>query len=160
MNTYLGSTIVSAGTVQILAGQLPAASEYVGCGGTATLVLSAGSNSAAGGTLYVGNNLGDSGTYILSGSGLLSVAGEYVGNAGSGSLTQSGGINTASTLFNIGYNSGSLDLRLRCSMCRSFTSACSLHAVRRNQRGNGACSWVECRRHGNLQSQWRPVDRW
>ena len=108
MNTYLGSTTVSAGTVQILAGQLPATSEYVGSSGTATLVLSGGSNSAAGGTLYVGNNLGDSGTYILSGSGLLSVACEYVGNAGSGSLTQSGGINTASTLFNMGYYSGSL----------------------------------------------------
>ena len=58
---------------------------------------SGGTNSVAG-YLYLGYNAGSSGTYNLSGSGLLSAGySEYIGYSGSGSFTQSGGTNSAST---------------------------------------------------------------
>lgn len=104
LNTYSGNTTVGAGTLQILGGQLPAATEYVGYGGTASLVQSGGSNSVPS-VLYFGYNPGDSGTYNLSGSGLLSAPAEYIGGSGSGSFTQSGGTHAVSSNLYLNYNS-------------------------------------------------------
>ena len=46
--------------------------------------------------LSLGENAGGSGTYSLSGSGLLSVPSEYIGTYGTGSFTQSGGTQSVS----------------------------------------------------------------
>ena len=47
--------------------------------------------------LYLGYNAGASGTYTLSGSGLLSAWTQYVGYSGTGNFTQTGGTNASST---------------------------------------------------------------
>ncbi len=44
--------------------------------------------------LYLGNNWGSSGSYNLSGSGVLSAGYEHVGQSGMGTFNQSGGTNT------------------------------------------------------------------
>jgi autotransporter-associated beta strand protein len=108
MNSYGGATTVGAGTLQLLAGRLPAANEYVGSGGTASLVQSGGTNSvSSSGTLYLGYNVTDSGTYNLSGSGLLSAPYQIIGYSGLGSFTQTGGTNSVSSnlTFGSGYSS-------------------------------------------------------
>ena len=67
-------------------------SQYVGYSGAGTFTQSGGTNSNRG--LYLGLNTGSSGTYSLSGTGVLSATGEYVGNSSAaGSFQQSGGSN-------------------------------------------------------------------
>ncbi len=105
-NTFSGSTTISSGTVQILSGQLPAAEEYVGSSGTASLVQSGGTNTTPG-FLVLGNNSGDSGTYNLSGGSLVCGQDEYIGNSGSGSFTQLGGINSVNTFMELGVSPSS-----------------------------------------------------
>ncbi len=109
-NTYGGDTTVSAGTLQLPSGRLNGNNEFVGGGGTASLVQSGGVNSVA--TLYIGNQAGSSGIYNLGGSGQLSALYEYIGNSGSGSFTQSGGTNAVpptvgSPGLSVGNNAGS-----------------------------------------------------
>ena len=102
-------------------GSLHANEPYIGSGGNGQFSQSAGvfsvgtvtgSNSLAGGSLYLGQNAGNNGTYTLSGSGMLSAYWEYVGNSGTGSFTQSGGTNSVayaswtSTLY-LGYSASS-----------------------------------------------------
>ena len=57
--------------------------------------------------LLIGNGPGSSGSYALSGNGLISANNEYLGNSGSGSFTQSGGTHTVSNNLYLGYNTGS-----------------------------------------------------
>ena len=71
---------------------MTAAAQYVGKGGAGTFTQSAGTNTLvngySGGSLYLGYNTGDKGTYNLSGTGL-AVNGrrsEYVGYSGTGTL--------------------------------------------------------------------------
>ena len=52
-------------------------------------------------------NAGSSGTYNLSGSGLLSANSEYVGYSGTGTFTQSGGTHSIANSLYLGYNAGS-----------------------------------------------------
>ena len=80
---------------------MPAANEYVGRNGTASLVQSGGTN-AVSSYLYLGYNAGDSGTYNLSGSGLLSAPYDGIGFVGNGSFTQSGGTNSVSSVLFLG----------------------------------------------------------
>ena len=87
-------------------GSLSATNQYVGKGGTGLFTQSAGTNTLSG-TLYLGYNSADSGTYNLSGTGKLSVATEYAGYSGTGNFTQSGGTNSVSGSLYLGYNSGS-----------------------------------------------------
>ncbi|MGA2069147.1 MAG: autotransporter-associated beta strand repeat-containing protein, partial [Thermoguttaceae bacterium] len=91
---------------------LAAPNEYVGYGGTGVFTHSAGynnlipqSSSLTPGSIYLGYNQGDSGTYRLSGSGAISTSdpgigygNEYVGYLGTGNFTQSGGTNQTGTL--------------------------------------------------------------
>ena len=98
-------------------GLLSTYSEYVGSSGTGTFTQSGGTNNigyfgggwyGASSVLYLGNNSGSSGSYVLSGSGLLSVQQEpeYVGYSGTGTFTQSGGTNNVGSLC-LGNNLGS-----------------------------------------------------
>ena len=80
--------------------------EYIGYSGTGSFTQSGGTNSVSG-SLYLGYNSGSSGTYNLSGSGLLSAPSEYIGYSGTGSFTQSGGTNTISGSLVLGQNAGS-----------------------------------------------------
>jgi len=94
---FLGSySAVSSGSgsyVLIGAGALAANQEFVGNNGTGTFSQSGGTNSA--GSLYIAT----SGSYALSGAGLLSAGyGETVGNSGFGTFNQSGGTNAAGSL--------------------------------------------------------------
>ena len=82
--------------------------QYVGYAGTGTFIQSGGGNSISSEMtydgynpgLYLGYNPGSSGTYTLSGTGLLSATAQYVGYSGTGSFTQSGGTNS------LAYNGG------------------------------------------------------
>ena len=102
-------------------GSLQVDEPYIGSGGNGQFPQAAGvfsvgtvtgSNSLAGGSLYLGEFTGDNGTYILSGNGMLSAYWEYVGGSGTGSFTQSGGTNSVanasrfSTLY-LGYSASS-----------------------------------------------------
>ena len=106
---YLGNNVGDRGTYNLGGnGQLTAATEYVGYSGTGTFTQSGGANSIGSyysGPLYVGANAGGSGSYSLSGSGLLSANSEYVGSSGTGTFTQTGGTNNVNS-----YYAGSLTL--------------------------------------------------
>ena len=67
----------------------------VGYSGTGTFNQSGGTNLA--GHVDIARNTGSSGTYNLSGTGLLSCAGVDVGGGGTGTFNQSGGTNTLSS---------------------------------------------------------------
>jgi len=58
-------------------------------------------------SLYLGYSFGSSGTYDLSGTGILSAAYEEIGNEGTGTFTQSGGTHTVSNDLFLSYNPGS-----------------------------------------------------
>jgi autotransporter-associated beta strand protein len=97
-----------SGAVLMNAGGLSTASESIGASGSGSFTQSGGTNAMSGG-LYLGTNSGGSGTYNLSGGGLLSVTGtvgQYIGDIGSGSFTQSGGTNAVSGGLYFGTNSG------------------------------------------------------
>jgi fibronectin-binding autotransporter adhesin len=82
-----------SGSVQMTSGSLSTSYQLVGDSGLGTFSLAGGTNSIAS-FLYVGNGIGSSGTYNLSGNGLLSAAFEIVASRGTGTITQSGGTNS------------------------------------------------------------------
>jgi hypothetical protein len=104
-------------TLSISADSLAANTEYVGglfSGGhsDASINQTGGTNTISDGSapfLFVGNNIGSTGTYTLSGTGSLSDSlGEIVGDIGVGIFNQSSGINTiGSDGLSLGYLSGS-----------------------------------------------------
>ena len=112
----LGYLTTGHGTYNLSGGSLAAKSESVGMAGTAAsnFFQSGGTNalinsSGVATTLFIGYNLGSSGSYTLSG-GILSAATEDVGIYGSGVFTQTGGTNTISSPSNalvLGANAGS-----------------------------------------------------
>ena len=104
---YLGSNVGSNATYSLSGGSLSVPNEFVGYSGTGTFTQSGGTNTAGKLTLAYGS--GSSGTYGLSGSGLLLVPTEYVGYSGTGTFTQSGGTNdlTGNSSLSIAYSSGS-----------------------------------------------------
>jgi autotransporter-associated beta strand protein len=104
VNLGLGTLTVNDSASGISGGSLLSATMYVGSSGTGTFTQSGGSNSPS--TLYLGNNFGDSGTYDLSGNGLLSTSYEYVGYSGSGSFAQSGGTHAVSGYLYLGSSAG------------------------------------------------------
>ena len=98
-------------TVQMTGGGLDmGAAGEVGYSGTGTFIQSGGINASTLSipvALYLGTNAGDSGTYNLSGTGLLATEIEYVGYLGTGAFTQSGGTNTCSGYLILGARTGS-----------------------------------------------------
>jgi fibronectin-binding autotransporter adhesin len=101
----IGSSAAS-GTVQMTGGNLSASNENVGDTGTGTFTQFGGANSI-GSTLYLGANAGGSGTYNLSGNGMVSMGFAVVGNSGVGTFMQSGGATSIGTELFIGENAGS-----------------------------------------------------
>ena len=80
------------GTLQIPSGSLASPIQYVGYSAAGTLLQSGGVNAfSSSGQLYLGYNPGGSGTYNLSGSGLLSASYEYIGFSGTGNFTSRAG---------------------------------------------------------------------
>jgi hypothetical protein len=110
---YVGYFPSSSGTYSLSNGSfsvLNGYNEYVGFDGTGTFTHSGGTNSC--GYLSIGNNSDGSGSYALSGSGLLSVLySENIGWNGVGGFTQSGGTNTCNGLL-LGYSGASGSYRL------------------------------------------------
>ncbi|MGA2256730.1 MAG: autotransporter-associated beta strand repeat-containing protein [Thermoguttaceae bacterium] len=97
---YVGGNPGSRGSYNLSgSGLLSATAEYVGSGGTGTFTQTGGTNSGIPNNngshldLSLGVNSG-SGTYNLSGSGLLSTEGELVGLSGTGTFTQTSGTNS------------------------------------------------------------------
>ena len=94
----LGNT-AGSGAVAMTGGIFSPGCEYVGETGTGTFTQSGGTNNDAG-PLYIGDQPGSNGTYVLSGNSLLSVpfwtgwGGETVGYSGVGTFIQSGGTNS------------------------------------------------------------------
>ncbi len=86
---------------------LSAGQEYLGYSASGSFTQSGGTNSVFS-TLDLGYNAGGSGTYSLSGSGLLSAPNECIGNSGTGSFTQSGGVNSVSGCLILGQIAGSI----------------------------------------------------
>jgi len=59
--------------------------------------VQSGGSTTVDGTLILGNAASISGSYTLSGTGVLTAAGETIGLSGSGAFTQSGGSNTVTS---------------------------------------------------------------
>ncbi len=113
--SYTGDTTVSGGTLQIVpGGQLPAANEFVGTSGAASVVQTGGNNVVTSGGfgngLLLGYIGGSSGYYTFS-DGQLSAPDEWIGYFGHASFTQSGGTNSVSSYLSIGtYGNGTYSL--------------------------------------------------
>ena len=120
--TLSGTANLGSGTLtinnssSITGGLLEASNVYIGSGGTGrfahnagTVQLAVGSNS---GTLYLGYQASDKGTYTLGGGQLVthnylsSGGNEFVGYSGTGAFAQAGGTNGTSQLY-LGYQPGS-----------------------------------------------------
>jgi hypothetical protein len=104
-NSFVSLTLDSATGVNTLSqGQDPltAASENIGGTGRGAYTQSAGANSAF--DLTIGNVVGSTGTYTLSGAGVLVCTGQaLVGSQGTGRVTQFGGtVNAATASVSIG----------------------------------------------------------
>jgi autotransporter-associated beta strand protein len=106
---HLGYKPNSTGTYNLSdTGYLSAKSETIGDLGTGTFNQTGGTNSITG-SLTLGSGSLSSGTYFLSGTGILSCnVNEYIGKNGPGTFYQSGGTNSilnSNTLY-VGYGSG------------------------------------------------------
>ena len=101
VNVGTGSLIVNDTNFSGMTGPgvpgLAASLLVVGSNGTGSFAQSGGSSAIS--TLYLADNGGDSGTYLLGGAARLSVGYEIVGIAGSGVFTQTGGTHAAGTLY-------------------------------------------------------------
>ena len=100
-NGFGGNVNVTAGTLQLAAGQLPAVNEQVAPFGSASLAQSGGDNLAA--NLFVGglgNEVIANGSYSLSGGQLTVTGNEQIalGLSATGSFTQTGGTHTVANL--------------------------------------------------------------
>ena len=97
-NTGDSGTYTLSGTGSLAGSSYYAGTEYIGYSGTGVFTQTGGSNTSSGyyGTVYLGYNTGASGTYALSGTGVMSTAAQYVGYSGTGVFTQTGGSNSNS----------------------------------------------------------------
>ncbi len=114
---YLGFSGTDSGTIQMPGGSLATYyNEFVGNNGVGVFMQSGGTNGTTSfGSVLLGCNSGSSGSYSLSGTGVLSSPGVIVGLSGSGAFTQTGGVESSGTLA-IGSgpgSSGSYSLRRR-----------------------------------------------
>ena len=100
-----GSVTANDNTSGISGGTLEYGSVYVGRGGTG-LFTQSGGQYYSNGSLTLGWNAGDSGTYVLS-SGTAGPAAINVGYAGTGDFQQSGGSVSANSGVTLGGNAGS-----------------------------------------------------
>ena len=135
-----------SGTVQMTGGGLSTNYQFVYSpvynSGTGIFTQSGGTNSIAG-CLYLGNNTGGSGTYSLSGSGLLSAGEEHVGDTGNGTFTQSGGTKLSATTTSLSRLQRRQQRHVQPQRQRPVVGTVrvrgrlrhgDLHAVRRNQQ--------------------------
>ncbi|HEX3601560.1 MAG TPA: hypothetical protein VHU84_15520 [Lacipirellulaceae bacterium] len=101
----------SSGTYIMSGGTFTAAqNEFVGYSGTGVFNQSGGTNTIVSTSAFfeVGDNMGATGTYNLSGSGTLtSNSSEYVGYFGAGNFNQTGGTNTTTQNLTLGVVAGS-----------------------------------------------------
>jgi adhesin HecA-like repeat protein len=105
---YINAT--GAGTITLSQTQHDLASglEWIGLGLNYTGIHSqSGGTNTISGSLVLGSAAGSTGTYNLSGSGILSAATQIVGNSGTGIFTQSGGQGSATGSLYVGYLTGS-----------------------------------------------------
>jgi autotransporter-associated beta strand protein len=90
----------------ISGGSLATCYQYVGNGGSGTFTQSGGTSNVSY-FFALGEQAGNSGTYLLSGNSQLSARLLYIGDLGSGTLTQSGGTNTVTNYLYLAYNRNS-----------------------------------------------------
>ena len=130
--------------------------QYVGYSGNGTFTQSGGTNSGpsytnVGNMLYLGYNVGSSGSYNLSGSGVLSTLCEFVGSSGNGTFIQSGGANGAGTTFMLattrGPAAGMASAAQDCSPATMSTWATPAAALLPSRAGQQSCRlWHAFRR--------------
>ncbi len=101
---YLGYAAAFSGAYNLsgsgLLSATSTAAEYIGYSGSGSFTQSGGTNSIAGGNLlYLGYNLHGSGTYSLSGTGLLVAGNEDIAVSGTGTFTQTGGTNSTGQVY-------------------------------------------------------------
>ncbi|MCE5326656.1 MAG: PEP-CTERM sorting domain-containing protein [Planctomycetaceae bacterium] len=98
---YLAYALGSSGRYELEGGSFSAPSQYVGYNGVGEFVHSGGTNQVT--TLYVGRSAGGSGTYRLSGAGVLQVQMEEdIGYSSTGLFEQSGGTHSVTGALNVG----------------------------------------------------------
>jgi fibronectin-binding autotransporter adhesin len=104
-----GGNLASSLALSASKSLMVAGSEIIGNSGTVSATQSGGSNTLNGSDsiLYIGYNSGSSGSYSLSGSGVLSIigssiGGEVVGYNGAGIFNQTGGTNIVGSANSIG----------------------------------------------------------
>jgi T5SS/PEP-CTERM-associated repeat protein/autotransporter-associated beta strand protein len=131
-NTITGGVTINAGTVDLNGtGSLSVGATYVGLdsGATAAFTHSAGTHTTQ--TMTLGNHIGSTGTYTLSGTGSLAVSGdEVVGFDGSGVFVQTGGTHTVGGSLTFGNVAGSGTYNL------SGTGSLSVAMAERINSGN------------------------
>ncbi len=103
VNLGSGWLIVNDAVSGMTGGSLSSNTQCVGYTGGGTFTHSAGVNNSR---LYLGDDSGDRGTYLLSGTGRLNASSENVGNSGVGIFVQTGGVNSVSNTLCVGANSG------------------------------------------------------
>jgi hypothetical protein len=88
-NSAIGNYTMSSGNLSV------SGAEFVGNGGSGTFNQSGGTNtlSNVSGSVYLGNAVGSTGTYTLSGGMIANASAQFVGYNGVGNFTQSGGNN-------------------------------------------------------------------
>ena len=92
-----GSLTANGSLSGVSGGMLSACNAYVGSSGTGTFVQSGGTANFGdpwGGSLYLGYNAADAGTYTLTGTAVLLGCSQVVGNGGTGTFNQSAGTNS------------------------------------------------------------------
>jgi hypothetical protein len=107
---FISDSAGSTGTYLLSGtGSLSTSAEMVGYTNAGLFNQSGGSNTIntdGQAVLLVGDDTGVTGTYMLSGTGILSAPNEYIGNIGSGIFNQTGGSNTVDDVFAFGYGGG------------------------------------------------------
>jgi hypothetical protein len=107
---FVGSNVTGFGTYNLNGGLLNDTQNgaFIGYSGNGVFNQSGGTHSVGSvWGLYIGYNTTASGTYTLSGSGVLNVPGEVIGYLGQGTFTQSGGTHAVNGNLNVGFAAGS-----------------------------------------------------
>ena len=156
-----GSLTVNDNISGMSGGSLNTSLQYVGSGGVGLFTQTGGTNNPSG--VILGNNAGDSGTYILSGTAVL-LGNAEVGISGTGGFIQSG--QTQSGGFSLGNNAGSFGAYNLCGGLLTsfdgdvgvdgtgvFTQSGGTHNANPNEGSGCGLALLDRQRH--VQSQWQ-----
>ncbi len=165
-NLYDGEAIgvgnPGSGTYSLTSGTLSAANELMGVSETGSVLQSGGVN-AIGNYLYVGGGLYSpgiivtgTGSYSMSGPGLLSASNEIIGAVGAGTFTQSAGTNMISNSLYIGGGSDASGDSLTGTGTYTLTGGVLSTATNENIGFGGAGTFTQSG-GSNTTGQWLEI---